>query len=175
MESKAKLFGHAIHPILIVFPLGLLVTALLFDVLYLLIGVATFAAVSFWNITVGIVGGVVAGVLGFIDWQAIPDGTRAKAIGRWHGLGNTVVLLLFAASWLIRLVAPDLFGIAFLVALVGGAASLVSGWLGGELVDRLGVGVDTGAHLNAPNSLSGKPASANRQPEELAHERAVGR
>jgi hypothetical protein len=39
--------------------------------------------------------------------------------------------------------------------LVGG----VSGWLGGELVDRLAVGVDDGAHLNAPSSLSGLPAN----------------
>ena len=35
MESKAKIFGHAIHPILIVFPLGLLATAVIFDVIYL--------------------------------------------------------------------------------------------------------------------------------------------
>ena len=31
----------------------------------------------------------------------------------------------------------------------------MAGWLGGELVDRLSVGVDDGAHLNAPSSLSG--------------------
>jgi uncharacterized membrane protein len=36
MESKAKLFGHPIHQILIVFPLGLLATAVIFDVIYLL-------------------------------------------------------------------------------------------------------------------------------------------
>jgi hypothetical protein len=36
---------------------------------------------------------------------------------------------------------------------------LLTGWLGGELVERLGIGVDNGAHLDAPNSLSGKPAS----------------
>ena len=35
----------------------------------------------------------------------------------------------------------------------------IAAWLGGELVDRLGVGVDDGAHLNAPSSLSG-PARA---------------
>jgi uncharacterized membrane protein len=39
------------------------------------------------------------------------------------------------------------------IALLLGA---VGGWLGGELVDRLGVGVDNGANLNAPNSISGK-------------------
>jgi uncharacterized membrane protein len=31
MESRAKLAGHAIHPMLIVFPLGLLTTAVVFD------------------------------------------------------------------------------------------------------------------------------------------------
>ncbi len=41
----------------------------------------------------------------------------------------------------------------------------VTGWLGGELVDRLGVGVDDGAHLNSPSSLTGRPA----------HEGAVNR
>ncbi|HET7499452.1 MAG TPA: hypothetical protein VFK02_00555 [Kofleriaceae bacterium] len=35
----------------------------------------------------------------------------------------------------------------------------ITGWLGGELVDRLAVGVDDGAHVNAPSSLSGRPAS----------------
>jgi len=38
-------------------------------------------------------------------------------------------------------------------------AALVAGWLGGELVDWLGVGVDRGAKLNSPSSLSNRPAS----------------
>jgi hypothetical protein len=37
-----------------------------------------------------------------------------------------------------------------------GLASL-GGFLGGELVVRLGVGVAEGAHLDAPSSLSGRP------------------
>jgi hypothetical protein len=40
------------------------------------------------------------------------------------------------------------------------ALGAVAGWLGGELVDRLGVGVDEGANLDAPSSLSGRPARA---------------
>jgi hypothetical protein len=42
--------------------------------------------------------------------------------------------------------------------LVGAILSLLTGWLGGELVDRLGVGVDDGANLDAPSSLSKKTA-----------------
>ncbi len=40
--------------------------------------------------------------------------------------------------------------------MAGGALALVGGWFGGELVERLGVGVHRGAHLNAPNSLTGR-------------------
>ena len=39
----------------------------------------------------------------------------------------------------------------------------MTGWLGGELVDRLGVGVDPGAHLDAPSSLSGQPAARDAE------------
>jgi uncharacterized membrane protein len=46
----------------------------------------------------------------------------------------------------------------FLLEVVALALGSVAGWLGGELVDRLGVGVDDGAHLDAPSSLSGRPA-----------------
>ena len=31
MESRVKLAGHPVHPMLIVFPLGLLTTAVVFD------------------------------------------------------------------------------------------------------------------------------------------------
>jgi uncharacterized membrane protein len=34
MESRAKLLGHPIHQMLIVFPLGLLATAVIVDVIY---------------------------------------------------------------------------------------------------------------------------------------------
>jgi uncharacterized membrane protein len=50
-------------------------------------------------------------------------------------------------------------GLPLALEVIGLVAALVTGWLGGELVDRLGVGVDPGANLNAPSSLSGQPAS----------------
>ena len=83
-----------------------------------------------------------------------------KRIGLWHGVGNVVVLVLFVVSWFLRRDPPDEPGIlAFVLSLTGVALAVVTGWLGGELVDRLGVGVDHGAHLNTPSSLSGRPAS----------------
>ena len=162
MESRAKLFGHAIHPILIVFPLGLLATGVVFDVIYLIRGNPTMATVAYWMIAAGIIGGLLAALPGWIDWFAIPSGTRAKSVGLIHGLGNVLVLLLFIGSWWLRRDAPERPEmLEHILAFAGAGLALLTGWLGGELVERLGVGVDTGAHLDAPSSLSGKPATEN--------------
>lgn len=164
MESRAKLFGHAIHPILIVFPFGLLGTAVIFDIIYLIWGSGLMAQVSFWMMTAGIIGGLLAAPFGFIDWIAIPNGTRAKTIGAAHGITNVVVLLLFVASWGMRSDLPEQPEmLASILSFVGLAAAMLGGWLGGELVERLGVGVDEGANLNAPNSLTTSTQEMHKQ------------
>jgi uncharacterized membrane protein len=162
VESKAKLFGHPIHPMLIVLPLGLLSAAVVFDVIRLISGEVAFSTVAFWNIAVGVVGGLGAAVFGAWDWWHIPQETRAKRIGLWHGGGNVVVVVLFALSWILRLGQSDYEpgALGYALSFGGLALAAVTGWLGGELVDRLGVGVDPGANLNAPSSLSGEPADA---------------
>src|SRR5918911_1155876 len=98
MESRAKLVGHAVHPMLIVFPLGLLGMAAIFDLIRL--------------------------------------NARAGAVDY----------------------APN--GLPIVLEVIGLLLALVTSWLGGELVERLGVGVDEGAHVRAPSSLSGRPARA---------------
>ncbi len=164
MKSRAKLLGHPLHPILIPFPLGLLITSFIFDIVYLLTHNAIFSVVAFWMIAAGVIGGLIAAVPGVIDWLAIPPGTRARSIALWHLLSNVVAIILFVLSWLIRVGAPpaQTGAVAIILSLVGVVLSGVGGWLGGELVDRLGVGVDEGAHLDAPSALSGRPASEGR-------------
>ena len=161
MESKAKALGHPIHQRLIPFPFGLLATAVIFDIVYLVWGNPAMATVSYWMIIAGIVGGLAAAPFGLIDYLAIPQGTRARSVGLVHGLGNVVVLLLFAGSWWLRYGAgashtPST--LALVLSFAGFALAGLTGWLGGELVDRHGVGVDDGANLNSPHSLSGRPA-----------------
>src|SRR5215207_8198940 len=102
MESRAKLLGHAIHPIMIVFPLGLLSTAVIFDVIYLVWDNPTFATVAYYMIAAGIIGGFAAAIFGAIDWLAIPSGTRAKSVGMYHAVGNVIGLLFFIGSWWLR-------------------------------------------------------------------------
>lgn len=155
MESRAKSMGHAIHPILIVFPLGLLATAVIFDILYLITDRTGFQISAAYTMGVGIIGGLVAGVFGFIDWTAIPGGTRAKRIGAAHGIGNVIVLVLFAVSWLLRRAADnwDPNALALILSFAGIILAGVTGWLGGELVERLGLSVSDEANVNAPSSL----------------------
>lgn len=161
MKSRARLFGHSIHQQLIPFPLGLLATAVVFDLIHIVTGSGPWALVSFWMIAAGVIGGLLAAPFGTIDWSGIPPGTRARRVGAVHGLGNVLVLLLFGGSWLLRNagVETDPGPLPLALSLAGGGLSILTGWLGGELVDRLGVGVDEDAHVNAPSSLSGRPAA----------------
>jgi uncharacterized membrane protein len=156
MESRTKLLGHPIHPMLIVFPLGLLSASVVFDIIDRLRDSGSWAQTASATMAAGLIGGLVAAPFGLLDWLKLPDGTRAKRIGLVHGSVNVVALVLFAISWLLRRDDPTTAALVF--ALAGLAIAAVGGWLGGELVDRLGVGVDAGAHLNAPSSLSGRSA-----------------
>ena len=174
MEARAKLLGHPIHQMLVVLPLGLLTGAVIFDLLHLVTGGREWAAISYWLIPVGVAAGLLAALFGIADWTKIPRATRAKIVGTRHGLGNTLVVLLFLASWLLRgdpVAAPG--ATAIVLSFAGGALAMVTGWLGGELVARLGVGVDDGAHLDAPSSLSGQPASG--MPERMRRAPAARR
>jgi uncharacterized membrane protein len=164
MESRAKLAGHAIHPMLITLPLGLLGTAVIFDIIQAFTNEADLAVASFYMLAAGILGGLLAALFGLIDWLAIPAGTRAKGIGALHGVGNVVVVVLFAVSWLLRRGQADYqpTGVAFWLGVVAVVLALATAWLGGELVERLGVGVNEGANLDAPSSLSG-PATTRPQ------------
>lgn len=163
MQSRAKLFGHPIHQMLIVLPLGLLVMAVLFDLIDAVTGRTGWSVTSFWNIVAGVATGLIAAVFGLVDWLAIPGGTRAKRVGAMHGLGNVLVVTLFTLAAVLRwdTAGHDVPGVALVLELCGLGLGAVTGWLGGELVDRLGVGVDEGANLNAPSSMSheqiGKP------------------
>jgi len=155
MESHAKILGHPVHPMLVNFPLGLLPTAVAFDIVQLATHSTRWSDLAFWMIAAGLIGALLAAVFGLVDWVAIPSRTRAKRIGAVHGLGNLIVVALFAASLYLRYQASEVPSTTALTcSFVGLGLALITAWLGGELVDRLGIGVDDGANVNAPSSLT---------------------
>jgi uncharacterized membrane protein len=162
MRSRAEFLGHSIHQMLVVFPLGLLATSLVFDIAGLIHPSEGLWITAYWMLTAGIIGAVIAAPFGTIDWLNIPARTRAKRIGALHGGGNLVVSAFFVGSWLLREYAQPLPASALACSIAGAGLALVTAWLGGELVARLGVGVHEDANLDAESSL--RPQVRKRAP-----------
>ena len=144
MRSKASIAGHPVHPMLIPFPLALWTTSFVVDVLFYFLKHPTLLVISKFLLAAGCIGAIAAAIPGFVDWLAIKDGEVKKA-ANWHARLNVIALIVFAISFFLRLGSySDFVGrkltIPFLLSLVGMILISISGWLGGELVFRYGVG-----------------------------------
>lgn len=158
MQTRAKILGHPVHQMLIPIPAGLFIVGSVLDIVDRFVETAWIPTVSFWNIVLGVGSALLAAIFGLVDWTAIPRNTRAKRIGAVHGLGNVLAVGLFGLAIFFRAEEPRYLAgdVALTVEVLGFALLSMTAWLGGELVDRLGVGVDEGAHVDAPSSLSTK-------------------
>lgn len=151
MESRAKVLGHGTHPLLVAFPIGLLLSSLGFDLLRLITGDKKWGQLAFWNIIAGCVMGWVSMIPAAIDWWFLPRRSRAKRIATIHAVAADTGINLFFASWVLRRKDPEHPpSKALLLSGLGGALLALVGWLGGELVQRMGVGVAPDASLGAP-------------------------
>lgn len=143
-QTRARISRHPIHPMLVVFPIGLWVAALVFDVIHAFTGTPLWRTLAFWNIAGGIVGALAAAVPGLIDYTEMRG--RARRIANWHMALNLGVTALFAVNWLLRsrwgeqFVSSDSW-IPLALSIIGNLVLAVSGWLGGEMVyvERVGV------------------------------------
>ena len=143
MSTPASIKNHPIHPILIVFPLGLWVFSFVCDVLRMFIWPnANLSTVSLYSIAGGIIGALLAAIPGFIDYLSIRD-YNVRRIARIHMILNLTAVVLFTINFWLRISAGETTGLAvglsFLTLLILSA----SGWLGGELVYKHGMGVAT--------------------------------
>jgi uncharacterized membrane protein len=144
MKSRASIAGHPVHPMLIPFPLALWVTSFVVDVLFYFLRHPTLLVISKFMLAAGCLGAVAAAIPGIIDWLAIKNGEVKKA-ANWHARLNIIALIVFAISFFLRLGTYSEFvgrklTIPFVLSLVGVVLITISGWLGGELVFRYGVG-----------------------------------
>jgi uncharacterized membrane protein len=144
MNSKARIAGHPIHPMLIPFPLALWATSFAVDVLFYFLRHPTLLVIAKFMIAAGCLGAIAAAIPGIIDWLAIKNG-EVKRVANWHARLNIAALVVFAISFFLRTASySELVGrsltIPFLLSLVGVILISISGWLGGELVFRYGMG-----------------------------------
>ena len=143
--TNARVAKHPIHPMLVVFPLGLWVTALVFDIIHAATGSAAMRTVAFWNIGAGVIGALLAAIPGFVDWLGLTG--RAARIGTYHMLLNLGGVAIFALNWWIRtrLSGESLWPLV--LSIVGVVGLAIAGWLGGDLVYRHRVGVEEDADI----------------------------
>ena len=138
MESRLRIAGQAVHPVLVMFPLGLFTMAVLFDLGNVLGGPDIVGSLAYWNIVAGLVGGVLVALAGAID-LAMMRSTRAKRLAVLQNLMSMGVLILFAVIAMLRMQSPDRVagGGLLLVELFALVATFFGAWYGGELVNRL--------------------------------------
>lgn len=146
MRSKAKVGGHPIHPMLIPIPIGLFVATLVADVAYQTSGDVFWYDLAWWTMAGGIVGALLAAVPGLIDYFGVARHSRAQATATAHMLINLSVVAVYAASLYLRLdhgaLTGTMWAVAFGAQVLAAAALTVSGWLGGDLVYRYGLGME---------------------------------
>lgn len=155
MRAKVRVFKHSLHRILVGFPITFLTSAVVLDLVYFATEQARFSVLAMQVMGLGIIASLIVAPIGWIDWYAIAKETRAKSVGLFHGIGNVLMVGLFTLSWLVREdILSNEMPLAYALSFAGIAILGVTGWLGGELVECMGVSIDVGAHENAPSSFS---------------------
>ncbi|HKP47522.1 MAG TPA: DUF2231 domain-containing protein [Pyrinomonadaceae bacterium] len=145
MASKASFGGHPLHPILIPFPIALWTTSFLADVIFYFQRNSSLNVISKFCLAVGCLGAVAAAIPGIIDWLSIRD-PQVTRVANWHARLNVLALIVFAISLYFRMRIGAHWvnyhmRIPFLLSLLGVILISISGWLGGELAYKYGVGV----------------------------------
>jgi uncharacterized membrane protein len=145
-HSTAKIADHPIHPMLIPFPIVCFIFTFILDILYAR-GETGVAGASNWVLGVGLVMAALAAVAGLTDYLG-DERLRRLGDALKHMLANVIAVVLELVNFVLRLNNPDFIGstgvyISGVVVLI----LLYSGWKGGDLVYRHGVGVHDTSNL----------------------------
>jgi nitrite reductase/ring-hydroxylating ferredoxin subunit/uncharacterized membrane protein len=143
--------GHPLHPVLTDIPLGAWSLAVLFDIIYLFNRSTTWASAADLTIFVGILAALATAITGYTDWNETIG--RERRVGVAHGLINTVVLVLYVVSLVVRVSAGSR-GAAIIVAFISYLLLLSAAYLGGEMIFSIGTGVNHHAFQHAPEKFT---------------------
>jgi len=141
MASPASIRKHPIHPMLIVFPIGLWVFSFVCDIVYHAGShEALWQEMAFYTMLGGVVGALLAAVPGFIDYLSIRD-FHVRRIATTHMVLNLVVVALFIFNLGLRFNGSgEMFPV--ILSAIAIAILSVSGWLGGSMVYEHQVAVE---------------------------------
>jgi len=140
-HSTAKIATHPIHPMLIPFPIVCFVLTFVADIIYTRGHDPAWATASHWLLCIGLVMAALAAVTGLTDYLG-DERIRRLGDALKHMLANVTAVVLELVNLILRLRNDDFIGstgvyISGVVVLI----LLYSGWKGGDLVFKHGVGV----------------------------------
>lgn len=139
-HSTAKIGNHPIHPMLVPFPIVCFILALVCDVLYTQ-GHSELATASKWLLAIGLVMAALAAVAGLTDFFGEKRIQGSDAIK--HMLANVTAVVLEIINFFLRLNNNAAIGkIGVYLSIVVVLILLYSGWKGGDLVFKHGMGVE---------------------------------
>ena len=138
MYSKAKFLGHSIHPMLVHFPIALIVMSFVFDVLAVWRRKAPLATAAFYNLAAAAITSVPTVATGLLAWQWQLAGARLKGVLRLHlvfaATSTALIWVLWAMRWRDRKRSAPLPGpLYFVLGLITVMMIALTGHLGGFL------------------------------------------
>lgn len=141
VESTATIAGHPLHHMLVAFPIAFLIGAFGTDLTFWSTNDAFWARASYYLLIAGIVTALVAALPGFLDFFTI-NKVRGLGIAWAHMIANLVVVVLAIINVWHRWADPvaGAQGWGFALSFFSTALLFSSGWLGGELAYRYGIG-----------------------------------
>jgi uncharacterized membrane protein len=145
--------SHPLHPVIVHFPIALLITAIVFEVLALVLKRDVLREASTWLLGLGFLGGLVAAATGILAEDAAEDGGVPESAIETHEsfayAALAVFALLIAIRWLQR--KRKIPNAVFLALGVVGVALIgLTGYFGGDLVYHYGAGVERAARASVP-------------------------
>lgn len=142
---QGRFMNHPLHPFLVHLPVGLWIASLIFDIGFKVNGNTNFAVTSFYCLLFGLIGALLAVPAGLADYVDIPENTMPKRIATTHFMMNGGIIILVAINLFLRYRLQ--FGVPGYITVPQLALSVftiialsVSGYLGGLLVYRYGIG-----------------------------------
>jgi len=141
MQGKATLNHHPIHPMLVPFPIAFFVGALVTDIISHWGDPVFWPRMSVVLIGLGIIGGLAAAIFGFVDYLTAPMSVGAKQTATKHMILNLITVVIFVVAFFVRF-GDATSTLGYVLTVIGVIVLGCSGYLGGQLVFRGGVGVE---------------------------------
>jgi uncharacterized membrane protein len=140
-RSTAKIGDHPIHPMLVPFPIVCFIGVFVTDIVFSQNGHPGWATASHWLLGIGLAMAALAAVAGLTDYLG-DERIRRLGDALKHMLANVIAVVIEAVNLVLRLGNDDFIPATGIF--LSGAVVLIllySGWKGGDLVYRHGIGV----------------------------------